>query len=286
MPLMPHWPLYLGVNKDSTNAVEKLSKILEILHNPQNKLLNVIHITGTNGKGSTASYISEILKQSGFKVGKYTSPHIHLCNERIQINNEMISDNDLYDTIEQIRLVCEDLKIDLTIFECTTLAMIIYFEKRKCDFNVVEVGMGGMLDATNVFDKNPPIISIITSVHLDHTKFLGNTPEEIAFQKCFIIKPNSICISAAQTINVKKIIQARCNAINTKAYFYNEDFEGSYIENDDKNWIFEINSERHNIKEEVILPRPSLSGDHQIINAALAVMSCWLIENLDLYVVN
>ncbi|QED23683.1 bifunctional folylpolyglutamate synthase/dihydrofolate synthase [Candidatus Deianiraea vastatrix] len=276
MAKMPHWPLYLGANKERVDSREKVLRVLSALHDPHMDLRNIIHITGTNGKGSTAGYISEILKQSGYKVGRYTSPHIHICNERICINDEMISDIDLYEIIEEIRVICERQGIDLTIFEATTLCAFIYFRRNECDFNVIEVGMGGMIDATNVFDENRPICSIITPIHLDHVKYLGASMEEIAFQKAFIIKGDSLCICAHQSESVEKLIELRCEAVGSKVYFEGRDFSGSYIEENEDEWLFSMHFEKYgrDIMRDIVLPRPSLAGWHQIGNASIATMAC------------
>lgn len=278
---MPHWPLYLGANKDLGSSAERIYPILAEFGNPQNKLQNVIHVTGTNGKGSTTSYIASILQNSGYKVGKYTSPHIHLCNERVQINGEMISDDNMYEILENMRFCCEKLGINPTIFEATTILAIVYFAKNKCDFNVIEVGMGGLLDATNIFDENPPLASVITPIHLDHTKFLGNMIYEIAWQKSFIIKPGGLCICAPQPLEAKQIINQRCADINADIYHFDEDFSCARIEEDAENWYFEMNSNKYSrvIQEEIFLPYSKLiCPDYQLQNASVAVATILVIN--------
>ena len=145
--------------------------------------LPAIHIAGTNGKGSTANYIAAIYKYSGYKVGKFTSPALFKINEMITINDNPISDDDfvrLFNTYQK-----EFHKYDLSIFEIETFIALNYFMEQKCDICVIECGMGGELDATNIFT---PVLSIITSISLEHTAFLGHTISEIAEQKCGIIK--------------------------------------------------------------------------------------------------
>lgn len=272
MPLMPHWPLYLGPNRDITDSVGRVKEILGNFDNPQNKLRNIIHVTGTNGKGSTVNYIDSILRDAKYSVANYTSPHIHLCNERIKINGEMIDDNVFFELNEEVRFVCEKMNFNPTIFEVTTIMAILLFFRKNCDFNIFEVGMGGFSDATNVFDDNPPIISVITPIHLDHTKFLGNTPFEIALNKSFIIKNNSICISGPQSEDVLKVLQARCVDLNSDFFHFGKDFNCSKIDGDNENFLMQIDAKikGESIKEEFLLPIPPLKGDHQMINASLA----------------
>jgi dihydrofolate synthase / folylpolyglutamate synthase len=145
------------------------------------KKFRVIHITGTNGKGSTAAMIANILKISGLNVGLYTSPHLVSFNERIQVNGISISNIDAFRIIEEIK----SLNIELSFFEFTTLLALLYFKEQKTDFIVLEVGMGGTWDATNVCDAE---ISVITPIDLDHTHILGNSVEKITRDKCGIIK--------------------------------------------------------------------------------------------------
>ena len=145
--------------------------------------LPAIHIAGTNGKGSTANYLASIYKNSGYKVGLFTSPELYEVNEMIRINNEPISDSDLKDIILDKRKEIE--KYELSTFEILTYVAFTYFQNQKCDICIIECGMGGEIDATNIFT---PILSIITSVSLEHTAFLGKSISEIALNKAGIIK--------------------------------------------------------------------------------------------------
>lgn len=276
--IMPHWPLYLGRICDIGNGNERVLKILSFFNDPQNSLKNVIHITGTNGKGSTVTTISQILISSGYKVGTYISPHIHEVNERILVNNQQIHDTDLFNIIEEIRYICEKNNIMPTIFQTTTVAMILHFSRQNNDFNVIEIGMGGLHDATNVFETNPPIASVITPIHIDHSEFLGNTINEIAFQKSFIIKQNSICVSANQIRDANLVLKARCDSVNSKIYLCGRDFDVAKIENDDRHFAVEFCNPDFKI-EEIILPIPQLRGDHQLYNCALSVATMVLVKN-------
>lgn len=144
-----------------------------------------IHITGTTGKGSTAALVASVLKEAGYTVGMYTSPHLVRFNERIQINGVQISDSELAQLIKEMRIVLDEKNIETTFFEFTTALAFLYFAKRNVDIAVIEVGMGGRLDATNVIT---PLVSVITNIGLDHEQLLGDTLEAIATEKAGIIK--------------------------------------------------------------------------------------------------
>ncbi|MBQ0104701.1 MAG: hypothetical protein KBT47_01535 [Armatimonadetes bacterium] len=168
-----------------------------LLGNPQKKY-KTVHVAGTNGKGSTTTFISYILREAGYNVGTYTSPCVFKVDERIQFNLENISDEDFAFVFEKIKRVNEELKKteygSLTEFEAKTLGAFIYFAEKNVDYAVIEVGMGGRFDATNIIE---PEVSLITSISLDHTEYLGDTIEKIAFEKAGIIKPNTPIISGA-----------------------------------------------------------------------------------------
>lgn len=169
-----------------------LARLLEILGNPQTKL-RFIHIAGTNGKGSTAAMTAEILKQSGYRTGLFTSPFLEVFNDRIRINGENISDCDLAEYTCRVRTAMEDNNALVSEFAFVTAVAFLYFYEKKCDFVVLEVGMGGKLDATNVIDDS--LVSVICKIGLDHTQYLGDTIEEIAREKCGIIRKNGIAVS-------------------------------------------------------------------------------------------
>ncbi len=170
-------------------GLERIEDALEKLGNPQDKL-KCIHVAGTNGKGSVCAIIATILKKSGIKVGLYTSPHIFEYTERIKINNEDISKEDFAKYVEN---VCA-LNCDLTEFEVLTAVMFKYFADNDVDVVVLETGLGGRFDATNVIKSN--LCAIITHIDLDHTERLGNTKSKIAFEKAGIIKPNSVVFTS------------------------------------------------------------------------------------------
>ncbi len=166
-------------------GLKRILRILELLGNPQNGL-NIIHIAGSNGKGSTCAILEEIFVQAGFKTGKFTSPHLFSYTERIAVNKRPISDTEFNDIIEKIALLDKEYGIELTEFEILTAAGFLYFREKHCDIVLLEVGLGGRLDSTNVIEN--PIASIVTSVSLEHKERLGDTIEKIAYEKAGIFK--------------------------------------------------------------------------------------------------
>lgn len=172
-------------------GLERMYKILELLDNPQDKL-NCIHVAGTNGKGSVCAILSSILTCAGKKVGLFTSPHIFKYNERIQICGNPISDDELVEYTFSITELADKNNIDLTEFEILTTVMFKYFADKEVDVVVLETGLGGRFDATNVIKKN--LCSVITHIDYDHTERLGKTLDKIAYEKAGIIKSGCPCI--------------------------------------------------------------------------------------------
>lgn len=172
-------------------GLDRMFKIMDLLGNPQDKL-NCIHVAGTNGKGSVCAILSSILICAGQKVGLYTSPHIFKYTERIQICGKPITDDDFAKYVFEISDLADKNSIDLTEFEILTAVMFKYFYDNDVDVVVLETGLGGRFDATNIIKRN--LCSIITHVDFDHTERLGNTIDKIASEKAGIIKPNCPCI--------------------------------------------------------------------------------------------
>lgn len=169
-------------------GLSRIAQLCEKLGNPQNDL-KVIHVAGTNGKGSTATIIAEILISAGYNVGLYTSPYVIEFRERIKFNGEMIAPEELASCIEEVKSVIDDNKIRITEFEAVTAVAFLYYSRKKCDYVVLEVGLGGRFDATNIVKK--PLACVITHISLDHTQVLGDTLEEITNEKCGILKENT-----------------------------------------------------------------------------------------------
>lgn len=168
-------------------GLERIRAILELMGNPQKKI-KCVHVAGTNGKGSVCAILSTILTEAGYKTGLFTSPHIFKYTERIQIDGKQIDEDVFAEKIFKIQELSEKNNIHLTEFEILTAVMFEYFAENNVDFAVIEVGLGGKYDSTNVIEK--PLCSIITTIDLDHTERLGDTIEKIAEEKAGIIKPN------------------------------------------------------------------------------------------------
>lgn len=169
-------------------GLERISKVLSLLGNPQNGL-KIIHVAGTNGKGSTCAILEEILTYAGFKTGKFTSPHLFSYVERITVNKRPISENDFNKLVKRVYELDKKENIALTEFEILTAAGFLYFKEQNCDVVILEVGLGGRLDSTNVIAS--PLVSVITSISLEHTERLGDTVEKIAREKAGIMKPGA-----------------------------------------------------------------------------------------------
>ncbi len=197
----------------------KPRKLMQLLGNPQDKL-RFVHIAGTNGKGSTAAFLSEILIDAGYKTGLFTSPFLYEFNERIRINGKNISDSALCEVMEKVKNAADRMESEgeeyPTEFELVTAAAFCYFEQEKCDVVVLEVGLGGRFDATNIIKT--PLLSVITSLSLDHTQYLGDTIDKIAYEKCGIIKEGgtTVCYGIQQPealCVIEKISKERNNRL-------------------------------------------------------------------------
>jgi dihydrofolate synthase/folylpolyglutamate synthase len=218
--------------KDLTNTIALLNHI----NNPQQNL-QCIHVAGTNGKGSTSHMLASILQEAGYKVGLYTSPHLKDYRERIKINGAEISEEFVCDFINANKAFFE--ANDISFFEMSVGLAFSYFEKETVDIAIIEVGMGGRLDATNIIT---PLVSVITNIGLDHTQFLGNTISLIAIEKAGIIKPNAPVIIGEYTVETKPVFLAKAEENNSKIYFatdlphksYKSDLLGDYQEHNKK----------------------------------------------------
>lgn len=208
---------YISQINKSVLGLENMRVLCNELDNPQRNL-PVIHIAGTNGKGSVGAFLQGILINAGYKVGRYVSPTILSYEERFVINNVNASKEQVAELITQVKNASDRMinrKLSQpTAFEVETAAAFLYFKQEKCDFVLLEVGMGGITDATNIIDKS--LISVITSISLDHTGFLGNTLKEIAEKKAGIIKENSLVVTAMQEKEVIDVISNTASKNNTK----------------------------------------------------------------------
>jgi dihydrofolate synthase/folylpolyglutamate synthase len=203
-------------------GLESMTELLEAMDNPQKKL-KFIHIAGTNGKGSTSTMTATILKEAGYKTGLFTSPFLEKFNERIQINNSPISDEGLVSATafvkERIEIMLKQGKPHPTEFEMVTAVGLQYFYQEQVDLVVLEVGMGGRLDATNIIEN--PLAVVIMSISMDHTDYLGNTLAEIAFEKASIIKENSDVVVYPQEAEALKAIEDFAASKNARIVYVN-----------------------------------------------------------------
>lgn len=197
-------------------GLERINLLLERLGSPQ-KSLRCIHVAGTNGKGTVCSFIASVLKTAGYKTGLYTSPYIVDFRERIRVDGEMISKTELENVTQTVKAEIEKLRAEdviITEFEAVTAAAFLHYKNSGCDFVVLETGLGGRFDATNVIDR--PIVSVITSVSLDHVNILGNTLSEIAYEKCGIIKNDCpVVTNSAQNTDVLRVIKEQSEVRNS-----------------------------------------------------------------------
>ena len=234
-------------------------ELLEKMGNPH-KDLKFIHIAGTNGKGSTAAMTTSILRKAGYRTAMYTSPYIYQFGERMQVNGEMISDEELIAITEYVKPLADSMAETPTEFELITCIAFEFFKRQKCDIVVLEVGLGGLLDATNVIPC--PEVAVITNIGLDHTDILGNTLEEIAMNKAGIIKDNGHAVIYRGAPSVEAVFENVCLQKNTKLKKAN--FDGLKLHSHD---LFEQVFDCGEYKN-IHLP---LLGDHQLHNAAVVL---------------
>ena len=198
-------------------GLERIKILLERLGSPE-KDLRCIHVAGTNGKGTVCSFLASVLKEAGYKTGLYTSPYIVDFRERIRVDGEMISEKDLEEVTETVKAEIEKLRsedIIITEFEAVTAAAFLHYKNAGCDFVVLETGLGGRFDATNVIES--PLASVIVSISLDHVNILGNTISEIAFEKCGIIKNGCpVVTNSAQQTDALSVIKEQAEIKNSK----------------------------------------------------------------------
>ena len=237
-------------------GLERLKQALELLGNPQHKV-RFVHVAGTNGKGSCAAMLASVLKEAGYRTGLYISPHLRRYNERMQVDGVDISDDDLIRAAQRVKEVCEQLGGTPIVFEVLTLMALWYFAERRCDFVVLEVGIGGKLDATNCIPA--PAAALIAQLGFDHTETLGGTIEEIAAQKGGIAKPGSQLVMAEQEPAALRVVEQLCR----------EQGCGFTVADPERLQVLSTSPEGQRLRDrtygELLLP---LAGSHQVKNAA------------------
>lgn len=207
--------IHSNVWTGGTFGIDSTRDLLARMGNPEKKL-KYVHIAGTNGKGSTAAMTAAILQKAGYRVGLYTSPYIITFNERIQVNGENISDEDLCELTEYIRPMAEAMENRCSEFELITCLAMEYFVRQACDIVVLEVGLGGTMDSTNAIEC--PEAAVIVNIGLDHMQVLGNTLEEIAAAKAGIIKEGCDCVVYRQEPSVEKVFEDVCKEKNARRF--------------------------------------------------------------------
>lgn len=264
-------------------GLERMTKLLDILGNPQDEL-KVIHVAGTNGKGSTCKFIYSVLQECGYKVGLYTSPFLEIFNERIEFDGAYISDSDLAQYTDRVLTAVKQMTDaglqSPTEFEVITAIAFLYFKEKKADYVVLEVGLGGRGDSTNVCKK--PLISVITSISYDHTDRLGNTLAEIASEKAGIIKDGCPVVTSAEADEALAVIE-QAAAEHGSMYFETRNLPCLITAETFGGSKFDIDIQGVTFKNLEI----SMIGRHQVKNAAAAVAAlCILEENGDIRLPN
>jgi len=249
--------------------LDRMTRLLSLLSNPHQGL-KFIHVAGTNGKGSISRMLEEILYESGYKTGLFTSPYIVDFRERIQINNVMISEQDVclyFEKVMDVSHVLEEEKMGIpSEFEVVTAMSFMYFKDKGVDIAIIEVGIGGLYDATNVI---MPVLSVITSINYDHMNILGSTLESIAFHKAGIMKGNPV-VSSSQQPEVRKVLRDKAKEISSNLTF-SSSREIKFLRLEGTFQVVQYHLNGH----EPIIVKLSLLGIHQMLNAGVVLYSAF-----------
>lgn len=250
-------------------TLDRVERLLARLDHPERKMPPVIHVSGTNGKGSVIAFMRAALEAAGKSVHVYTSPHLVWFHERIRLAGDLITDEALTELLEE----CESVNggESITFFEITTCAAFLAFARTPADVLILETGLGGRLDATNLVDH--PALTVITEISLDHQQFLGDTLGQIAFEKAGILKPGVPCVLARQTPEAEGVILARAAELNVPVIREGADWQIAPIANG-----FKLKKGG----EDQYLPRPNLPGSHQLHNAGVAVQALEALRGFDI----
>lgn len=253
----------------------RIKELLKRIGNPESAL-RVVHVGGTNGKGSTTVMIARILREAGYQVGVFTSPHMHDYRERMVINGRMIAKEDVIAMIRRVRPHLEDMVAEgfehPTEFEVSTALALLYFAEKNVDYAVIEVGLGGAIDSTNVVS---PLISVITNVSMDHMDYLGSDVVAIAKVKAGIIKPNAVAVTAAEDPDVIQVLRDQAKAVDVPLWLVGEDVQW------ESKWSGELEQEFDlvGLHANYSKLRLRLMGLHQLRNAATAVTVCEVLQS-------
>ena len=250
----------------SVPGLTRIDGLMEKLGHPE-RTVKFVHVTGTNGKGSTCAMVASVLRQAGYRTGLYTSPYILRFNERMQIDGEMIPDDELCAITEEIKPLADSVFEQPTEFEMVTAIAFAWFARRRCDVVVCEVGMGGEFDATNVIPA--PETAVLCNIGLDHTEVLGDTLEKIAATKSGIIKPGCDAVLYRSTPGVEAVVEQRCREVDVP--LHKVDFSSLHLrEHSLEGQVFDFGG-----LTELHLP---LLGEHQLHNAAVALTTLAVLQ--------
>ncbi|NPV27212.1 MAG: bifunctional folylpolyglutamate synthase/dihydrofolate synthase [Firmicutes bacterium] len=263
------------LNKFGMNlGLRRIERLLELLGQPHRQL-RVIHVAGTNGKGSTCAMISQILQAGGYRVGLYTSPHLHSYTERIRLDGQPVKEADFARLLTTIQPLVDQILAEgydhPTEFEVLTAAGLLFFCQERVDLAVIEVGLGGLLDSTNVVK---PLVSVITNVSFDHLDQLGTTLPEIAQAKAGIIKPGVPVVAAADQVEVLRVIEKKCAAQRAPLIRIGQDVRWVGVASSIKGQTFNVSGREFNYDNLFI----RLLGKHQLVNATTAVTVAHLLN--------
>jgi dihydrofolate synthase / folylpolyglutamate synthase len=240
-------------------SLDRMQRLLRALNNPQDRLPAIIHVAGTNGKGSTIAFLRAVLEAAGRRVNVFSKPHLVRFNERIRVGGRLIGDDDLVAVLEE----CEKVNAgqSITYFEITTAAAFLFFARHPADVTLIETGLGGRFDASNVFQR--PIVTAITPVSLDHQHFLGDTVGQIAFEKAGIFRPAVPAVLAPQVDEAERVLVARANEIGAPLFRFGQDWRA---------WPSHTGGLHYESRRwKLDLPPPGLAGRHQYDNAGTAI---------------
>ena len=251
-------------------GLDNITRLLSELNDPH-KSFPSVHVAGTNGKGSTSAIIASILQTAGVRVGLFTSPHLVSFTERIKIDGVEITENEIVQLASEIKEIVSGIDdFSPTFFEVVTAMALLYFEREGIDAAVIEVGMGGRLDATNII---APEVSVITNIGYDHKEFLGNTIREIAYEKAGIIKSGIPVVTAHQEPEVREVIEKKAGEQQAELYIYGKDFSSTLKKEDMSGICFDYRNDSL-VLHDLFLP---LSGEHQMQNASVAMKAIELL---------
>ncbi len=256
----------------SRPGLERITKLLSLMGNPEREL-KVIHVAGTNGKGSTCAMLAEILKHNDFKTGLFTSPYVLEFNERIRVNGENISDEALGEVTEYVKAFAESMDEKPTEFELLTAIAFEFFKREECDYVVMETGLGGRLDSTNVVEA--PVLSVITGIALDHTAVLGDTVEKIAYEKSGIIKKGRPVVLGELPDEAYSVIKDYADTMDAPVHNVNMADMSFWCSTLAGSEFVYKNTSKYNL---------TLLGEHQLKNAMLVLRICDVLTEMGITV--